>query len=130
MTKNTALTAGILIKVSTQYRADISLPEIPTHFFDYRIDIENRNSFPIQLMHRDWFIFDSLNATAHVSGDGVIGQQPIIEPGESFSYTSGCELKSEIGLMNGFYSCRNLETGELFKVDIPNFELASPFKLN
>lgn len=130
MTKNTALTAGILIKVSTQYRADISLPELPSYFFDYRIDIENRNPFSIQLMHRDWFVFDSLNATTHVSGDGVIGQLPIIEPGELFSYTSSCELKSEIGAMNGFYTCRNVDTNELFKVDIPNFELVSPFKMN
>jgi ApaG protein len=130
MTKNTALTSGILIKVSTQYRADISLPEIPSFFFDYRIDIENRNSFAIQLMHRDWFVFDSLNTASHISGEGVIGKQPVLQPGETFTYTSGCELKSEIGSMSGFYTCKNLESDELFKVDIPTFDLTTPFKLN
>lgn len=130
MSKTTALTAGVFVKVSTQFRADISLIGDSIFFFNYRIDIENRNAFPIQLVHRDWFIFDSLNQTMHVSGEGVVGQLPILESGELYQYTSGCELKSELGSMTGFYTFKNLNTEELFKVDIPQFLLNYPGKLN
>lgn len=130
MSKTTALTAGVFVKVSTQFRADVSLVGDSIFFFNYRIDIENRNAFAIQLVHRDWFIFDSLNPTSHVSGEGVVGQLPVLEPGETYQYTSGCELRSDIGSMTGFYTFRNMETGEMFKADIPVFQLNYPGKLN
>ncbi len=130
MTQITALTEGVLIRVSTQFRADVSQTTDSSYFFSYRIDIENQNQFTVQLLHRDWFIFDSLNPTIHVSGEGVVGQQPILESGELYQYTSGCELKSEMGSMYGFYTFKNMETGQLFKVDIPIFQLNFPGKLN
>jgi ApaG protein len=81
MTQITALTEGVLIRVSTQFRADVSQTTDSIYFFSYRIDIENQNQFKVQLLHRDWFIFDSLNPIIHVSGEGVVGQQPILESG-------------------------------------------------
>lgn len=130
MTQNTAISQGVQVSVSTQYRADISQVKSSSFFFGYRIDIENRNPFPIQLVHRDWFIFDSLNPTIHVSGEGVVGEKPVLEAGEKYQYTSGCELRSEVGNMHGFYTFKNLLTQELFRVDIPIFQLAFPGKLN
>ena len=110
MGPNVAITEGVLVRVTAQFRADISQIREGSFFFNYRIDIENQNAFPIQLLHRDWFIFDSLNPPTHVSGEGVIGQQPLLEPGELFNYTSGCELRSEIGSMQGFYTFKNTIT--------------------
>ncbi|HRP52267.1 MAG TPA: Co2+/Mg2+ efflux protein ApaG [Fluviicola sp.] len=130
MSKTTALTAGVFVKVSTQFRADISAINKSIYFFNYRIDIENRNPFEVQLLHRDWFIFDSLNEKSHVSGAGVVGQLPVIAPNEQYQYTSGCEIHSEYGTMSGFYTFKNMLTGELFKVDIPEFVLIYPGVLN
>lgn len=130
MTQNTTISQGVQVSVSTQFRADISQIRSASYFFGYRIDIENRNMFPVQLIHRDWFIFDSLNPTIHVSGEGVVGEKPIMEAGEQYQYTSGCELHSEMGNMHGFYTFKNLVSGELFRVEIPLFQLAFPGKLN
>ena len=130
MGPNVAITEGVLVRVTAQFRADISQIREGSFYFNYRIDIENQNPFPIQLWHRDWFIFDSLNPPTHVSGEGVIGQQPLLEPGELFNYTSGCELRSEIGSMQGFYTFKNTITEEVFRVDIPTFQLVFPGRFN
>jgi ApaG protein len=130
MNKSISITEGVEVSVSTQFRADVSQTTENSYFFNYRIGIENRNSHPVKLLHRDWFIFDSLNPPIHVSGEGVIGQQPELEAGESYSYTSGCELHSEIGSMNGFYTFLNVSTNEIFRVNIPSFELVFPGRLN
>lgn len=130
MTQNTTISQGVQVSVSTQFRADISQIRSGSYFFGYRIDIENRNMFSVQLIHRDWFIFDSLNPTIHVSGEGVVGEKPVMEAGEKYQYTSGCELHSEIGNMHGFYTFKNMVSGELFRVEIPLFQLAFPGKLN
>lgn len=130
MNKSVSITDGVEVSVSTQFRADVSHTSENSFFFNYRVNIENRNSFSIKLLHRDWFIFDSLNPPVHVSGEGVIGQQPELEPGESYSYTSGCELHSEIGSMHGFYTFLNQNTNEVFRVNIPAFDLVFPGRLN
>ena len=130
MNKSISITEGVEVGVSTQFRADVSQTKEGSYFFNYRISIENRNSYSIQLVHRDWFIFDSLNPPVHVSGEGVVGQQPVLEAGESYSYTSGCEIHSEIGSMHGFYTFMNNETNELFRVEIPVFDLIFPGRLN
>lgn len=124
------VTAGVAIRVTTQYRSDLSQLGEMSYFFNYRIEIENRNRFSVQLIHRDWFIFDSLNPPSHVSGEGVIGEQPRLDAGEIYSYTSGCELHSEVGGMNGFYTFKNVETNEFFRVNIPAFQLVYPARLN
>lgn len=130
MGKSIAITEGVAVKVTTQFRADVSQVKDGSYFFNYRIDIENQNTFPVQLLHRDWFIFDSLNQPEHVSGEGVVGQQPKLEAGEIYQYTSGCEIHSEIGRMQGFYTFINLDSLEVFRVDIPSFQLLFPGRLN
>ena len=127
---STLITSGVKISVSTQFRQDFSSISDAALFFNYRIDIYNSNDFEVQLISRDWYIFDSLNSPVFVSGEGVIGEQPLLKPGERYTYTSGCELRSEIGMMKGFYTFRNMETGELFQVFIPTFKLEFPGKLN
>lgn len=129
-TTNTTITSGVRISVSTQFRSDLSDPLNSRFFFNYRISVENQNPFPVKLIHRDWYIFDSLNEADFVSGEGVVGEQPIIESDRKFSYISGCELNSEIGQMKGFYTFKNLLTEELFQVHIPQFDLFYPPKLN
>ncbi|MES2800097.1 MAG: Co2+/Mg2+ efflux protein ApaG [Bacteroidota bacterium] len=126
----TAITEGVIIRVKPTFRADLS--DITHHrfFFNYSIEIKNTNHFPVQLLHRDWFIFDSLNESDFVSGEGVIGVQPVLDVDQEFSYTSGCELYSELGAMNGFYTFKNLLTSEFFQVHIPKFVLEFPPKLN
>jgi ApaG protein len=99
-------------------------------FFNYRVVIENCNPFKIQLVHRDWYIFDSLKEANFVSGEGVVGEQPHLLPNESFSYTSGVEIASEIGYMKGFYTFINLGTESHFQVHVPVFQLVVPSKLN
>jgi ApaG protein len=130
MTQQTAITKGVLVKVNTEYREDLSTITEGVYYFNYHITIENQNSYPVQLVHRDWFIYDSLFPSVHVSGEGVIGQQPVLEAGEIFIYASGCELRSEIGAMSGYYSFLNLETKETIRVDIPTFHLIYPGRLN
>lgn len=126
----TLITSGIKISVQTQYRADLSQVESSSYFFNYRIDIENKNNYDVQLISRDWYIFDSLSEARVISGLGVIGEQPILKPGEKYTYTSGCDLNSEVGKMKGFYTFKNLMDGELFQVFVPEFKLQYPGKLN
>lgn len=127
---STLTTSGIQISVQTQFRPDLSNIIKSEFLFNYRIDIENTNSFSVQLMTRDWYIFDSLYTARYVNGEGVVGEQPILKPGETFTYTSGCDLSSEIGMMKGFYTFKNLMDGELFEVFVPTFKLEYQGKLN
>lgn len=126
----TATTEGVKISVNPSFRADLSHVEDNNFFFDYEILIENHNPFTVQLMHRDWFIFDSLDMPKYVSGEGVVGQQPILEPGEVYTYRSGCELTSEIGYMKGFYTFKQIGNNNQFQVLIPTFDLYFPPRLN
>ncbi len=127
---STLITSGVQITVKSFFRADLSEVIESQYFFNYKVEIENTNSFDVQLMARDWYIFDSLNSSRYVNGAGVIGEQPILKPGEKYNYTSGCDLRSEIGLMKGFYTLKNLVDGELFEVFVPTFRLEYPPKLN
>lgn len=126
----TAITEGIKITVVSQFRPELSGLQVDVFYFDYKISIENFNSFPVQLLRRDWFIYDSLNAPKYVSGEGVVGQQPVLEAGETYTYSSGCDLKSEIGFMTGHYTFVNKQTDIEFPVLIPRFDLITPSKLN
>ena len=90
----------------------------------------NENNFDVQLISRDWYIFDSLNEPHYLSGPGVVGEQPILKHGEKHTYTSGCELKSAVGMMKGFYTFLNLSTNVSFQVFVPTFKLEFPGKLN
>ena len=94
------------------------------------MEIQNTNSYAVQLQSRDWYIFDSLSEAKYVSGPGVVGEQPVLKPGETFTYSSGCDLQAEIGMMKGFYTFTNLNDGSLFEVIVPTFRLEYPPKLN
>ena len=124
------ISEGVEVSVETFYQQDYSNPMQSEYMFAYRIAIENHNSFPVKLHRRHWYIFDSTGATREVEGEGVVGVQPVLSPGEKYQYVSGCNLKTELGKMWGHYEMLNLMTNRTFKVDIPSFKLMAPVKLN
>jgi ApaG protein len=124
------ITAGVQVSVETFYQEDYSNPLQGEYMFAYRVEIENYNSFPVQLHRRHWYIFDSNASRREVEGEGVVGVQPIIMPGETYRYVSGCNLKTEIGKMVGTYEMENLDTREIFTVQIPSFDMVVPYKNN
>ena len=91
----TAITEGIKITVVSQFRPELSGLEVDAFYFDYQISIENFNSFSVQLLRRDWFIYDSLNSPKYVSGEGVVGQQPVLEAGE-YVLETGCTCRRSL----------------------------------
>lgn len=126
----TAITQGIKISVETTYQDDYSNPGNEHFMFAYRINIENLTDYTIQLKRRQWFIFDSNGSQREVEGEGVVGQQPILEPGDIHSYVSGCQLFTDIGSMRGNYLMHRLTDDSEFSVEIPEFELIVPYRLN
>lgn len=124
------ISEGVTISVETFYQPDYSNPLSKEFMFAYRITIENNNSFPVKLLRRHWYIFDSDSTHREVEGEGVIGIQPEIINGEKYQYISGCNLRTELGKMHGTYTMENLNNKKLFSVNIPAFEMTVPFKLN
>lgn len=120
----------IKISSTTEYQDPLSQIEVNSFMFSYTITIENKSKHVVQLLGRHWEIFDSQGEYQVVDGEGVIGKQPTLQPNESFSYTSGCQLNSDYGKMKGYYDFINLDTQNIFTVDIPEFTLLTPFKLN
>lgn len=116
--------------METEYQPSYSSPSQYHYVFTYRITIENQSEFTIQLMRRHWHIFDAGFAAREVEGEGVVGQQPVIEPGQSHQYVSGCNLKSGIGKMVGTYLMERVVDGAQFRVDIPAFSMVAPLRLN
>jgi len=124
------ITSGIKISVETTFEGTF-YKNYKVHFaFGYRITIENQGKASVQLNSRYWTILDALNNVETVEGEGVIGQTPILSPGGSHTYSSGCLLTSPFGAMQGHYNMVNLATHEDFKVFIPSFRLSAPFALN
>ncbi|MDA9563437.1 Co2+/Mg2+ efflux protein ApaG [Flavobacteriales bacterium] len=126
----TQVTHGIQISVKTFYKPEFSNPNRNHFLFAYRITIENNSQETVQLLHRYWHIFDSNAEAYEVKGDGVVGFQPILLPGDVHEYESACELKSEIGRMYGSYTMQKKSDQSLFKVHVPEFSLVAPMKLN
>ncbi len=124
------ISEGITISVETYYQPDYSNPVNSEFMFAYRITIENNNVFPVKLLRRHWHIYDSNGSLREVEGEGVVGVQPQINPGASYQYVSGCNLRSEIGKMYGTYLMENINNKKAFDVIIPAFEMCAPFKLN
>jgi ApaG protein len=120
-----AITRDICVTVAPQYLADRSEPARRQFFWAYTIEIENRGRSAVQLKRRHWIITDGRGHRHEVKGAGVVGEEPIIEPGETFSYTSGCPLDTPDGFMVGSYDMIG-EDGRTFAVDIPAFSLDSP----
>ncbi len=124
------ISEGITISVETYYQPEYSNPVNSEFMFAYRITILNSNAYPVKLLRRHWHIYDSNGSLREVEGEGVVGVQPQLNPGESYQYISGCNLRSEIGKMNGTYLMENINTAKTFDVIIPSFEMCAPFKLN
>ena len=126
----TAVSSGIKISVETQFEEEYSAVENQQFYFSYDITIENTNLFAVQLLSRHWFITDSNSEKREVQGDGVIGEQPIIEPGSSYSYRSSCDFMTDIGAMRGAYLMKRLDAGLVFKARIPEFVMMVPSRKN
>jgi ApaG protein len=126
----TEITKGVKVCVETFYQNEYSNPLNNEFMFAYRVTIENSGEHTIKLISRHWHIFDSIGDYREVEGDGVVGQQPTLEPGASHQYVSGCNLRSEIGRMYGTYEMQRIDDGKLFEVAIPEFQLYAPPKLN
>ncbi len=118
-----AVTDGIKVSVEVTYQAEFSSPHQHHFVFTYKVTIENKSSQTVQLMRRKWEIFDAAENPKLVEGNGVVGQQPILEPGESHSYVSGCNLKSGLGKMKGKYYMERLLDGREFEVTVPEFQM-------
>ena len=128
---STTTTQGVTVTVTTNYLPDYSSPAQEHYVFAYRIEIRNGSAFTVKLLRRHWLISDaSSTATREVEGEGVVGRQPVLEPGEVHQYVSGCNLKSGMGKMRGTYLMERVGSGEQFRVNIPEFTLVVPFRLN
>ena len=124
------ISEGVEVSVESFYQPDYSNPISPEFMFAYRITIENHNQFPVKLLRRHWHIFDSNGQNREVEGEGVVGIQPILNPGERYQYVSGCNLRTEMGKMYGTYLMENSNNKKEFHVNIPPFEMIVPFKNN
>jgi ApaG protein len=123
-------THNIEISVEARYWSESSVPRDNHYFFIYYITIENKSDFTVQLTKRHWDIFDSVGDYRVVDGEGVVGETPVLKPGQKFEYNSGCNLTTELGTMKGYYTFINMLDNKEFRVDIPRFELVVPSRLN
>jgi ApaG protein len=121
-----AVTRGIRITVRSFYLEDQSKPEESQFVWAYRIRIANEGAETVQLLRRSWNVVNARGGSQRISGDGVVGKQPTIQPGESFEYTSGTPLDTPSGFMRGLYHMVVPASGESFDVEIPAFSLDSP----
>ncbi len=119
-------TSGVVVRVAPEYQPEQSAPADGRYVWSYTIEIENRTGDPVQLISRRWRITDENGVTQEVEGPGVIGQQPVIGPGQSFRYTSSAPLAAPSGVMLGAYSMVRVEGGETFDIAVPIFALDSP----
>ncbi len=124
------ITRGIKIPVSTSFEGTYFRNYKIQFAFTYEVTIENHSKDSVQLNSRHWEIFDSLNDIEVVDGEGVIGQKPVLKPGEKHTYSSGCLLSSPFGAMRGYYNMVNFTSTRTFRVVIPTFRLSAPFALN
>lgn len=128
-----ATTKGVKISVESSYNSDyVNDKSVYSlyHLFNYFVTIHNESHHVIQLVRRRWEVYDGDGSLTKVEGEGVVGQQPILEPGTTYQYSSGCKLKAPIGKMVGIYIMQRLVDGEEFEVTIPEFTLIAPYVLN
>ncbi len=124
------ITYGIKISIKTHFE-DTFYKDYKINFaFGYEVTIENKSEHTVKLNSRCWTIYDALNNTETIQGKGVVGKQPMLQPGESHTYNSGCVLSSPFGAMKGYYNMIDLITNETVKVTIPSFKLVAPFSVN
>jgi ApaG protein len=121
-----AVTRNIRVHVDTEYAPGRSDPASNEWFFLYTIRVTNEGRNTVQLISRHWIITDAMGHTEEVKGEGVVGKQPVLEPGESFEYTSGCKLKTPFGSMRGTYQMV-ADNQESFDAEIPSFTMTEPY---
>jgi ApaG protein len=126
----TFLTDDISVSVHPSYEAEHSSPVNSRYVFSYTIEVRNEGEATVQLLSRHWYIFDSDGSYSEIKGEGVIGEQPIINPNQAHGYQSFCNLKTDMGMMWGSYLMKDINTGRVFKVAIPEFQLITPMRLN
>jgi ApaG protein len=122
-------TRGVRVRVTSVYIPERSSPPESEFFFAYRVRISNEGTETVQLISRHWIITDSVGRVEEVKGPGVVGEQPVLGPGETFEYTSFCPLKTPIGSMHGTYQMVTAN-GDRFDAEIAPFSLAVPTALN
>ena len=122
---NVAVTRGIAVRVAVSFLAEQSNPALGRWFWSYHIRIENGSEVSVQLLLRSWKIVDGRGDAHEVRGEGVVGETPLIPPGGSFDYVSGCPLDTPTGFMSGSYGMVD-ESGVVFDVEIPRFTLLAP----
>ena len=126
----TEVTDGIKISVETAYQPSHSDPKESIYLFSYRVVIENCSDQAVKLLRRHWWIHDANGMMREVEGKGVVGEQPILKPGEKHCYSSTCDLPTEIGKMKGTYLMERVLTGSQFYVNVPEFSMAVLHILN
>lgn len=124
-----AVTRHVRVSVTAEYSPDRSKPAETQWFFVYTITIANEGTVPVQLLTRHWIITDGSGHIEEVRGPGVVGQQPALAPGETFTYTSGCPLSTPFGLMQGTYQMIT-QDGEQFDATIAPFTLSEPYTVH
>jgi ApaG protein len=123
-------TNGITITVETQFLPQHSDPRAGKFIFGYQITIENGSDYTVQLLRRHWFIYDGCGIVREVEGEGVIGQQPILEPGQFHQYASFCDLPTDLGKMHGTFLMTRSDDASFFDVPVPEFKMCMPARLN
>lgn len=126
----TAITQGIQVTVEVTYQAEFSNPHQHHFVFTYKVTIENKSQHTYQLLSRRWEIVDAAEEVKIIVGEGVVGKQPILEPGEKHSYVSGCNLISGLGKMSGSYTMEKLFDGKQMDIKVPEFQLIANFLQN
>lgn len=119
----------IRVETQSQYIEEQSDPEIDRYVFSYTITIRNKGSLPARLLTRHWIITDADGKEQEVMGEGVVGEQPYIKPGDEYQYTSGTMMETPVGSMRGTYQMVD-DDGELFDAEIPTFTLSEPYSLH
>ena len=126
----TLTTQGIKVIVEPFYLPKESAPFQHRYVHAYKITIENQSMLTVQLLRRHWHIVESNGVRREVEGEGVIGEKPVLEPGQTHQYTSWCPMMTDVGKMYGTFQMENKATGEMFDVGVPEFKLIPPFKFN
>lgn len=129
MSTSEAVTRDVRVRVSTRYAADHSHPASNRWFFLYTVQITNEGAETVQLVSRRWLITDATGRIEEVRGPGVVGQEPVLEPGHSFEYTSGCPLSTPYGSMRGSYEMVT-SGGDRFEAQVAPFELRGPYTVH
>lgn len=125
-----AITNGVKVSVLTTFQPEHSNPFHDNFVFSYHIKIQNESDYTVKLLRRHWHIYDANGLVREVEGEGVVGQQPILEPGQCYEYTSGCNLNTSLGKMAGTYQMERIFDGKFFNVIIPDFTMSAPYRMN